>query len=234
MPLRRSAPVARSPARRSSPLVAVSSPPTIRISVVLPQPEGPRNTTNSPPLMSSDTLSMTWTGAIRESSGAKTLLTRSISMKALESVIAASQVPEPAPVRVADQLVGHQSDDANRKDAGHHLRRLHEAAHRPDRMADTGVGGHDLGDDEIGPAPAERDSEIVDLSRQHRKPDDVLQDLAVPGAERIADLDEFPRHTLGIVGDQQHELEERAHPQHSDLRGFLDAEPDDQQRHQRR
>ena len=47
MPRRRSGGPTGFDSSRTSPEVGVSSPPTMRMSVVLPQPEGPTNTTNS-------------------------------------------------------------------------------------------------------------------------------------------------------------------------------------------
>ncbi len=48
MPRRRSGAPSGSSPSRITPELGVSSPPTIRISVVLPQPDGPRNTMTSP------------------------------------------------------------------------------------------------------------------------------------------------------------------------------------------
>ena len=42
-----------------APALGVSSPPTMRITVVLPQPDGPTNTTNSPSAMLSESGSTT-------------------------------------------------------------------------------------------------------------------------------------------------------------------------------
>ena len=113
-------------------------------------------------------------------------------------------------------------------------RRLHVAARRPDDEADARLGRDDLGDDQIGPAPAERDAEIVDQVRQHGAEGHVGQHLARLGAERVGDLDIFVRHAPHVVGDEQHELEEGAEPEQEDLGLLADAEPDDRQRHQRR
>ena len=48
MPFCRLGPLTGSPSISTRPRVAVSRPPTMRMSVVLPQPDGPRKTTNSP------------------------------------------------------------------------------------------------------------------------------------------------------------------------------------------
>ena len=54
MPFSRFGPPTGAPSSRMSPVVGVSSPPTMRIKVVLPQPEGPTKTTNSSSAIVSD------------------------------------------------------------------------------------------------------------------------------------------------------------------------------------
>jgi hypothetical protein len=53
------------PLTRTRPVVGVSSPPTMRITVVLPQPDGPTNTTNSPSAIDSDKGSTTGVAWLR-------------------------------------------------------------------------------------------------------------------------------------------------------------------------
>src|SRR5262245_2422029 len=123
------------------------------MSVVLPQPEGPRKTISSPFSMSMDTSSMTAIGRARASAW-HVLVTRSMRMKGVMAP-ASSQIREVAPVRPADSLVGEQADDADSDDAGEDLGCLVVAACRHDHETDAGVGGDDLGDDDVGPAPTQ-------------------------------------------------------------------------------
>jgi len=54
MPRRRSGPCSSSPASQTEPEFCRSRPPTMRINVVLPQPDGPRNMMSSPSSALSD------------------------------------------------------------------------------------------------------------------------------------------------------------------------------------
>ncbi len=61
MPRRRSGPDTASPPSLMVPDVGRSRPPAMRMSVVLPQPEGPRNTTSELRAMSSEVVVTTGT-----------------------------------------------------------------------------------------------------------------------------------------------------------------------------
>ena len=62
MPRRRPGLVTASPSSLIVPLLGVSSPPAIRISVVLPQPDGPRKTTSELRSIASEASDTTGTG----------------------------------------------------------------------------------------------------------------------------------------------------------------------------
>ena len=79
MPFSRLGPSTRRPSSRISPVLGVSRPPTIRMTVVLPQPDGPTNTTNSPSEMASDSGSTT--GIDGPPCSEKTFVSRRNSMK---------------------------------------------------------------------------------------------------------------------------------------------------------
>src|SRR5258707_876873 len=143
-----------------------------------------------------------------------------------------TQIAEGFAVEPANELVGHQTDDADHQDTREDLRRLYIALRRPDHIADTGIGSDDLGDDQIGPAPAEGYPQIVDHAGQHGRQEDVAHQFAIVGPERPAGLDILLRHAPGIVGDQEHELEEGAEPEQRDLRHLADPQPDHRQGHQ--
>ena len=109
---------------------ASSSPPTMRISVVLPQPEGPRKTTNS----------FRWIDEAerrRDDLDGAEALGHAVEGEMGSTSLDASQIAEGAPVQKAQKLVGDEADDADRDDAGHDLGRLHIAARRPDDEAEA-------------------------------------------------------------------------------------------------
>src|SRR5262245_59711788 len=138
MPFSRLGPVTGLPLSRTSPAVGVSRPPTIRMTVVLPQPEGPTKTTNSPSPIERSSGSMTLTS--RPFSCSKTLVSPRNSMKSVRSAMAASaQIAEPAAMQPTDDLVGCQPNDADRQDSGKDLRRLAVAPRRPELIADAGI-----------------------------------------------------------------------------------------------
>ena len=70
-------------------------------------------------------------------------------------------------INQAYRLIGQEPDDPYRQNARHDLGCLDEAAHRPDRMSNPRVGSDDLGDNNIGPAPAERDMQVIHRVWQH-------------------------------------------------------------------
>ncbi len=132
----------------------------------------------------------------------------------------------------ADGLVGDKPDDADREDAGEDFRRFPVAPRRPQLVADAGIRGDDLRHDQISPAPAERDTKAVHHVRKHRTEEDVLEQRAIVGAKRQTGFDVLLWNAARVVGDKQHQLEERADPKKRDLRFFADAEPDHRERHQ--
>ena len=64
--------------------------------------------------------------------------------------------------------------------------------------------------------------------------EDAADDLAAARAERVAHLHQIVRHAADLVGDHQHELEERADEDQHDLRRLADAEEHHDDRDQRR
>ena len=71
---------------------------------------------------------------------------------------------------------------------------------------------NDFGDDQIRPAPAKRDAQIVNHVRQCRRNDYVPQNLAVRGAKGLPGLDIFRWHPFGVIRDQKKQLKKRSHP----------------------
>src|SRR3990167_6689051 len=124
----------------SSPAVCTSSPPMVRSSVLLPQPEAPTNVTNSLAPMLRSTLSSAWVGA------PSNCLVRP-RMEILGGVVmvmfiaSAFQIEprEGAAVRPAEQLVRHQPDEADDDDPGEDGVGLQEALRTQDRVAQARV-----------------------------------------------------------------------------------------------
>ena len=150
MPFSRLGPVTAPALERTSPVVGVSSPPTMRITVVLPQPDGPTKTTNSPSAMPSDSGSTTGDRR-RRGRRAKTLVSSRNSMKPASLGHGMSALSRGSGTsgggRKRIDLVGDEADDADGQDAGEHLRRLAVAPRGPELVADARVRGDDLGDD---------------------------------------------------------------------------------------
>ena len=72
---------------------------------------------------------------------------------------------EGAAVQPAEQLVDDQADQADQDDAGEDLVGLQEALRLEDRVAQPGVGGHQLGHHQVGPGPAHGDAQRVQQRR---------------------------------------------------------------------
>src|SRR4026208_1070803 len=174
----------------------------MRMTVVLPHPDGPTNTTNSPSLI--DRSSGSITGTSRPFSCSKILVSSRNSMKPAPLVIMLSgQVAEPAAVQQTDDLVGNKADDADRQDSGKDLGRLAIAPRRPKFVANAGIRRNDLRDDEIGPAPPQRDAQAVDHVGQHGREQHIPDQGKLAGPERAPGLDEFDGDAPSIVGNQQ-------------------------------
>src|SRR4051794_27125496 len=138
MPLSRPGPSTRRPRIRTSPVLGVSSPPTMRMTVVLPQPEGPTKTTNSPAAMSRVRGSTTGIAGPWPCANDLVRARNPIWLPRGDGTGATlSKVTEPAPVQEADRLVGDEADHADGQDPGEHLGRLAVAARGPRNATQT-------------------------------------------------------------------------------------------------
>src|SRR5918999_1347023 len=119
---------------------------TMPIAVVLPQPDGPTNTTNSPSAMLSESGSTT---SIRPPRGSPNhFVTSWNSMKPAFIGMAcqrSAEITERAAMARADELIRDQADDADGQNAGEDLRRLAVPAGGPEPLAHAPVRGDDLG-----------------------------------------------------------------------------------------
>src|ERR671919_52792 len=201
MPFSRLGPAVSRPCSVMAPALGVSRPPTMRITVVLPQPEGPTKTTNSPSAIPSE--SGRTTSIVPPRGSRNDFVTPWNSMKRSVGMVfqRSAEITERAAMAGADELIGNEADDADGQDPGEHLGRLPIASRRPQLVADARVGSDDLRDQQVGPAPAERDPQAVDHVRQHRPEQHVPHQRPVAGAERPPGLDELLRDAPGIVGD---------------------------------
>ena len=81
-------------------------------------------------------------------------------------------------------------------------------------MTDPGIRRNDLCNDDIGPAPTQGNTQVIDDVGQHGPEHDMPGDLPGSGADRKAGFDELFGHPLGVVPDQQDQLEKRPHPEY--------------------
>ena len=106
MPFSRLGPVISRPWSVMAPVLGVSSPPTMRITVVLPQPEGPTNTTNSPSAMLSESGRTTSMMPPRGSRNAFVTSWNSTKPRSLAMAVGRSaEITERAAVAGADELI---------------------------------------------------------------------------------------------------------------------------------
>src|SRR6185437_8624810 len=94
-------------------------------------------------------------------------------------------------------------------------------------------GGDQLGDDEIGPRPAERDAQRVDHPWHGRRDENARHHRAAVGAQRVGDIQQVVRYRPRDVGDEDELLEEGAEEDDRDLLPDVDADPQDEQRDER-
>ncbi len=101
-------------------------------------------------------------------------------------------------------------------------------------MADAARRPDQLGDDHVGPCPAEHEPQRFRDHRRGARQQHAPHDPARGGAERVRRLDEIAPRPADRHGDHQHDLEERADEDDQQLLRLADACPQDQQRDERR
>ena len=102
-----------------------------------------------------------------------------------------------------------------------------------DHVADAGRRADQLGDDHVGPRPAEHEPQRLGDRRRGGRQQHAPHDAAGVGAERVRRLDQVAPRRADRHRDHQHDLEERADEDDEQLLRLADAGPQDQQRDER-
>ena len=107
------------------------------------------------------------------------------------------------------QHVGAEADDADDDDGGVDVVEVLVARLLGDEPGDAGAGADQLGDDQIGPGPAEQDALIaVEVGQDARDHHAAKQLAGAFRAERQGRLDQRDIELARRVGDDQHLLEQ--------------------------
>src|SRR5438093_13150376 len=158
MPRSGPGPVMGRPRSRAWPVVAGKRPATMFRIVLLPQPEGPRKTRNSPTPGSSWTVRLTSRMASQVlPSGRTNVLETFLSSRTLPlsagPAIARSALPgEQLLVRHPDHPVRHHPDEEDHEHAREDLVHVRALAGHGDDVTEAEAGVDDLGQDHVGPA----------------------------------------------------------------------------------
>src|SRR5512147_42274 len=152
MPRSAPGPVTRAPSSSTHPEVGVSRPATMRSSVDLPHPEGPRIVMKS---LSATVIvvgcNATVGGPPRTPGNVR--LTASIA-----SLLTSRRCPRKEPqVRPLEQEVRHEPDHADDDDAEDDLAGVEQRLAVGDHVADAAGGADQLGDDHVGPRPPQHE-----------------------------------------------------------------------------
>src|SRR6185369_5798605 len=182
MPRSAPGPLTVRPSSSMLPAVGVSSPATIRRSVLLPQPEGPRMVMKS---FSWTDRSVACSATVPPFAPGKVLETRLIS----RMVICLPSAPQLCPweqlaVEGLEREIGDQADQPDDDDAEDDLVRGQQRLAVGDHVPDAAGRADKLRHDHIGPGPAQHHAQrFGDLGRaawqQH-----ASDDAVVAGAER--------------------------------------------------
>src|SRR6185436_6489567 len=162
MPRSGPGPVMGWPRRRACPVVAGNKPATMLRIVLLPQPEGPRKTRNSPTPGSSRTVRFTSRMASQVLPSGRTNVletpfsSRTFASSAAPAVVVVvtegSALPgEQLLVRHADHPVGDHADEQDHEHAREDLVHVRALAGHGDDVAQAQAGVDDLGQDHVGP-----------------------------------------------------------------------------------
>src|ERR1041385_3131304 len=137
----------------------------MRRSVDLPHPEGPSSAMKSLSAIRTEVGSMARVGGPPRTPG-KVRLTSSMdsvgTRAAPNSGERSGQAPgEQAPVQRLEQVVGHEADHADDGDAEDDLARVEQRLAVGDHVTDAARGADQLGDDDVGPRPAEDQAQAL-------------------------------------------------------------------------
>ena len=157
MPRSAPGPATGAPSSSTRPVVGVSSPATMRSSVDLPQPDGPRIVMKSLSATASDTGCSATVGAPPRTPGN---VRPTPSMTSL--LIGPAQASDPGKqllVAPLEREVGDEPDHADHDDAEDDLAGVEQRLAVGDHVADARRRADQLGDDHVGPRPAEHEAQ---------------------------------------------------------------------------
>ena len=129
-----------------------------------------------------------------------------------------------------EQEVGDQPDHADDDDAEDDLAGGEQRLAVDDHVADAGGRADQLGDDHVGPGPAEHEAQDLGDLRRSGRDQHARDDALVAGAERVGGLDQVAPRVADRDRDHQDDLEHRADEDDQQLLHLADAGPQDQQR----
>src|SRR6266850_3106404 len=210
------------PLTRTSPFWNGSSPLTVLINVLLPEPEGPHTTTTSPLLTAVEQSLSTCTGPYHLLTSFISIIAMTVPSRGSEDSTARHGQPELEPLHEARQAEADREID--HRDEQVHL----DQATVP--LGDLRGGAEEIGDrehvDERG--VLEQDDGLREQHRQHvperLRQHDLAHGLPVGEAERVASphlparnrLDPGP-HDLAIVGRLEHHERDQRGEERADL-----------------
>src|SRR5438132_3441397 len=197
------------PSSRMRPDVGASSPATIRNSVDLPQPDGPRIEMKSLSVTISVVGSSATVGAWPRPPG-KVRLTAEMT-----SLLISDEAPaEQALVRPLEGEIGHEPDHADHDDAEDDLAGIEQRLAVGAHVTDPARRADEFGDDHVRPRPSEHQPQLLGDRGRGVRQQHPAHDTARVGAERVRRLDEIAPRAADGDGDHQHDLEERADEDH--------------------
>src|SRR5215475_9257317 len=86
-------------------------------------------------------------------------------------------------VETAEEEIEPQADHAEKDEIDENLWRLQESRELEDAVAEPLVRRHQLRHHQVRPCPSVAQPQRVEHARQRRRPEDLAEDLAPPGAE---------------------------------------------------
>src|SRR6185503_254609 len=133
-----------------------------------------------------------------------------------------------------EQLIDAEPDETDDGDGGVHVVEVTVALLLVDEGRDAGFFTDELGDDEVGPRPADEDAHVAIERRERARDHDVPNETGARGAERLRGVEQRRIDRARGVGDDEHHLEEGADEDDGDFRLVREPENRDGQRSEHR
>src|SRR5262252_6376720 len=227
MPRSAPGPVTSVPSRRTRPVVGWSSPAIMRRSVDLPQPEGPGGQRKSLSATRSEVGSLARVGGPPRTPGKVRL---SPSMASVGTREDSGEAPGEQPViQRLEEIIGDQPHHADDHDAEDDLARVEESLAVRDHVPDPARGADELGHDDVGPCPAEHETQRLRDVGRTRGQEHAAHDSARPRAQRVGGLYQVATGRAHRDRDHQHDLEEAPDEDDEELLRLADARPEDEE-----